>query len=284
MATIFLGNATDRFSSEFNFVKESLIQANIKIPFRAYLSTAFLTTIIGYFVSLVSIFFVTSVIEMTSFQKTVLLVVGPFAFSILIFALFLIIPMQKVSGRRKSIEVNLPFVLTHMGSIAESGVPPYVVFKLIADFEEYGEISNEMKRLVRNVDEFGIDPLTAVKELAKRTPSKNFREVLLGIASTTESGGDVKTYLKNAGQQALFNWRIKREKFMQQLSAYAEFYTGILIAAPLFIIALFSVMNMIQPEIGGYNILDLTKLSIYIIIPVVNVGFLLFLRGIEVEM
>ncbi|MBI5872117.1 type II secretion system F family protein [archaeon] len=284
LATLFLGNIVDRYFSGFGFVKENLIQTNIKIPFRTYLSTALLTTIAGYFVALASILIVINVVEMMPLQKIVLPVVGPFAFSTLVFALFLVIPMQKAGGRRKSIEANLPFVLTHMGAIAESGVPPYVIFKLIAEFEEYGEISSEMKKLTRNIDQFGIDPLTAVKELAKRTPSANFKEVLLGVVSTTESGGDVKTYLKSAGQQALFNWRIKREKFMQQLSAYAEFYTGILIAAPLFIIALFSVMSMIQPQIGGYNILDLTKLSIYIIVPTVNVGFIMFLKGIEVEM
>ncbi len=283
LATFYLGNIVDRHFSGFGFVKENISQANLKIPFRTYLSTALMTTIIGYLIALPSVFLITNFVKVLPFQRIVLLVAGPLSFSILIFALFLIYPMQKAAGRRKSIEANLPFVLTHMGSIAESGVPPYVIFKLIAEFEEYGEISSEMKKLVRNIDQFGIDPLTAVKELAKRTPSSNFKEVLMGVVSTTESGGDVKTYLKSSGQQALFNWRMKREKFMQQLSAYAEFYTGILIAAPLFIIALFSVMNMIQPQIGGYNILDLTKLSIYIIVPVVNIGFLMFLKGIEVE-
>jgi flagellar protein FlaJ len=189
-----------------------------------------------------------------------------------------------MNSRRRSIETNLPFALSHMSSIAESGIPPYMIFRLLLRFEEYGEISKEMKKIVRNIDVFGIDPLTALKESAKHTPSKDFKEILLGIVTTTESGGSVKIYLKNAGERALFEWRMKRERFMQQLSAYAEFYTGILIAAPLFIISLFSVMSMIQPELAGFNIMDLTRLSIYILIPFINIVFLLFLRGVEVEM
>jgi flagellar protein FlaJ len=193
-------------------------------------------------------------------------------------------PYQKVTSRRKNIETNLPFVLTHMGAVAESGVPPYVIFRLIAEFEEYGEVSKEMKKVVRNIEAFGLNPLTAVREVAARTPSDELKQVLLGFITTTESGGDVKLYLKNAGQQALFEWRINRERFLQQLSAYAEFYTGLLIAAPLFIISLFAVMNMIQPTVARYDILFLTKLSIYLVVPILNGSFLLFLRGMEVEM
>jgi flagellar protein FlaJ len=170
-----------------------------------------------------------------------------------------------------------------MGAVAESGIPPYLIFRLISQFKEYGEVAKEMEKIVRNVDTFGIDPLTAVKEVAERTPSENLKQILLGFVTTTESGGNIKTFLKNVGTQALFEWRIKREKFLQQLSAYAEFYTGLLIAAPLFIIAIFAVMNMIQPTMGGYGILDLMKLCIYVIVPIMNSGFLLFLRGVEIE-
>lgn len=134
------------------------------------------------------------------------------------------------------------------------------------------------------MDTFGMDPMTSMREVAKRTPSEKFRQLLLGFVSTIEGGGDLKLYLKNAGEQALFTWRIKRQKYIQQLSAYAEFYTGILIAAPLFIIALFSVMNMIQPELGGFGILDLMKMSIYLLVPIVNVGFVIFLEITQVEM
>jgi len=223
-------------------------------------------------------------VKVDAVRRVALTALCPLVLSAVSFAAFVYYPINVAGSRRKSIDTNLPFVLTHMGTISESGVPPYIIFKLLADFEEYGEVSVEMKKLVRNIDTFGVDPLTAIREIAERTPSKEFRQVLFGIVSATESGGDVKTYLKASGEQALFNWRIKRENFLQQLSAYAEFYTGILIAAPLFIVALFSVMGMISPTLGGYDILSLTKMSIYILIPVINIAFLGFLRGMEVEM
>jgi len=284
VATVLFGGLVDRFGKNFEFLRDSLPKADIKIPFRTYLSTVFMNTIVVYLFALVFFAIITTFLEIKLNQRLMMLGYLPLVLAGMTFGVLVVYPHQKVAGRRKNIDINLPFALTHMAAIAESGVPPYMIFKLLSNFDEYGEIAREMKVLVRNIDTFGIDPVTALRELAERTPSNQLRQIMLGIISATESGGDLKTYIKNAGGQAMFDWKLKREKFMQQLSAYAEFYTGILIAAPLFIISLFAVMNMIQPNIGGFDILTLTKLSIYILVPFLNTGFLLFLRGVEVEM
>jgi flagellar protein FlaJ len=278
------GRVVDKYGNIFSVVRETLPKAGIKMTFRSYMSIVFLLATISYFSSLIALILALRIVQISLLMTIAYLVFIPFTIAVSCVIIFIFHPYNKMSDRKKSIETNLPFVLTHMGAIAESGVPPYVVFRLIAEFEEYGEISKEMKKIVRNIETFGINPLKSVKEVAERTPSDKLKQILLGFVTTTESGGDVKVYLKNAGQQALFDWRIKREKFLQQLSAYAEFYTGILIAAPLFIIALFSVMGMIQPTVAGYDILFLTKLSIYVLVPALNGGFLLFLHGTEVEM
>jgi flagellar protein FlaJ len=284
-ATSFFGTIADRYETSFQAVKDTLPKADIKIAFRTYMSVTLLTTAIVYVAALIA----TVIIAQNFLKPSLLMLIFyllfiPILTAVMCFLLFNYYPYQKASSRQKNIEVNLPFVMTHMGAIAESGVPPQIIFQLMAQFKEYGEVSREMEKIVRNINMFGIDPLTSVKEVAQKTPSDSLRQLLYGFVTTTESGGNIKTYLKNAGTQALFEWRMKRERFLQQLSAYAEFYTGLLIAAPLFMIAIFAVMNMIQPTLGGYTILDLMKLSIYVIIPLLNSGFLLFLRGVEVEM
>jgi len=284
-ATSIFGSVADKYESSFQAVKDSLPKADIKIAYRTYISVAFLTSIIVYIAALVATIIITQILLKPSIiMLTFYVIFIPVITAAMSFLLFNYYPHSRVSTRRKSIEVNLPFVLTHMGAVAESGVPPQVIFKLMAQFKEYGEISNEMEKIVRNIEMFGVDPLTSVKGVAEKTPSDSLRQLLYGFVTTTESGGNIKTYLKNAGIQALFEWRMKREKFLQQLSAYAEFYTGLLIAAPLFMVAIFAVMNMIQPTLGGYTILDLMKFSVYALIPLMNGGFLIFLHGVEVEM
>lgn len=283
LATSIFGELVDKYSDLFRIVKDALPRANIKTSFRAYMSTVFLTSVAVYFASLVISFSITQILQVPIGTSIVYTIFIPLASSFACFALLVFYPYQKMKTRKNNIESNLPFVLMHMGSIMESGIPPHTIFRLIGEFEEYGEIAYEMKKIVRNMDQFGVDPLTAIRNVAEKSPSNSLKQVLFGIVTATESGGDVKTYLKNAGEQALFEWRLKRQRFLEQLSTYAEFYTGLLIAAPLFIIALLAVMNMISPAMGGFNIIDLMKMSTYIIIPAMNFGFLMFLRGVEIE-
>lgn len=277
------GKIAEKYSNYFPALKAALLKAEIKMPLQTYISIALFSTFLGFLLSLASILILIQIFEFSLLTKIVLTIFLPLIISISTFGLFLFYPFQKAVSRERGIEVNLPFALTHMGAIAESGAPPYIIFKLMGDYKEYGEVAKEMKKIARNIEEFGMDPLTAIKEVADRCPSSQLKEVLYGIVTTIESGGNIKLYLKNAGEQALFEWRNKREKFLQQLTTVSEFYTGLLITAPLFIIALFAVMNMIQPQLAGFDILFLTQISIYILVPALNIGFLLFLKGIEVE-
>jgi len=282
-ATSKFGWVVDKFPEFFVTVKDNLPKANIKITYKTYVSLVVSISIVLLVLGLVASF-----ISLLIFKTPILMAIVYSIFaSVLIgltsFLFFIFYPLQRAGQRKKDIDSNLPFVLTHMGAVAESGIPPYVIFRLISEFKEYGEISKEMDRIVRNIDSFGLDPLASIKEVAEKTPSDSLKQVFLGFVTTTEAGGNIKTFLKSIGDQALFEWRMKREKFLQQLSTVSEFYTGILIAAPLFIISLFAVMNMIQPTIAGFGIFDLMRMSIYIIVPVVNIAFILFLEGIEVQ-
>ena len=282
LSTSWFGNIADRYPEEFSIVRDNLAKADIRITYRTYTSIVIFMSLLSFVFGVVISLAALSIIEIPLFLKIIYVFFVSVIFSLITFITLVFYPMQRASARKAEIENNLPFLLTHMGAVTESGIPPYVIFRLISQFAEYGEASKEIKKIVRNIDRFGIDPLTAVKNVAEKTPSDELKQVLLGFVTTTEAGGNLRTYLKIAGDQAVFNWRMKREKFLQQLTTYAEFYTGILIAAPLLIIALFAVMNIIQPTMAGYSIFDLMRLSIYILVPVLNIVFLLFLRGIEV--
>ncbi|OYT42274.1 MAG: hypothetical protein B6U78_01665 [Candidatus Aenigmarchaeota archaeon ex4484_224] len=284
-STSLFGWISDRYSESFKKVKDALIKADIKIPFRSYFAFSIFVSVISYIISFVVLFFLfTYVWEVNFLLKIAYLIFLPIMIGIFTFGFMLFYPFQRMHSRRVDIEVNLPFVLTHMGAIAESGVPPYVIFKLISQFKEYGEITKEFEKIVTGIEVFGLDPLTAMKNVAKRTPSDKLRQVLEGIVTTTEAGGNITFYLKTVGEQTLFEWRTKRQRFIQQLSTFAEIYTGLVIASPIFIISLLAVLSIVQPNIGGFNIVDLTKVAVYGIIPAINIIFLLILKTMEVEM
>ena len=276
----------DKYPEIFKPLELTLVKSGIALSVKNYASVVVFATLIAYIASLITLtsLIAFSIIKMNIFLLILSIIFIPVLIAVMTFIFGIFYPTQRVAHRKKDIETNLPFAIAHMGSVAASGIPPSVIFKMLAKFKEYGVLADEFGKIVRNMETFGMDPMSAIREVSKRTPSEKFRQLLLGFVSTIEGGGDLKLYLKNAGEQALFTWRIKRQKYIQQLSTYAEFYTGILIAAPLFIIALFSVMNMIQPQLGGFEILDLMKMSIYLLVPIVNVGFVIFLEITQVEM
>jgi flagellar protein FlaJ len=187
-------------------------------------------------------------------------------------------PYQVMSSKKTSIENNLPFALNHMAAVAASGVPPAVIFRLLAGIKEYGQVAEEAAQIVRNMETFGMDMITSIKQVADRTPSAKFREFLYSIISTIETGGDLKKFLKAATQESLFEYRLRRERYLQTLSTYADFYTAVLIAAPLFFISILSVMAMIGGNIMGMSILDAMQLGIYFFIPLLNIVFIAFIH------
>jgi len=265
-------------------VSSTIPKSGISISPENYISCVCLSAFIGYLITLPLTIIIFTLFEFNILIAILSIVFVPFITGVLIFIGGVFYPYQKAVTRNRSIETNLPFALSHMGAIASSGVPPTAIFKVLSEFKEYDVLAEEMEKITRNIETFGLDPVTAMREVTKRTPSEKFKQLLLGVASTIEGGGNLQTYLKNAGEQSLFTWRTRRQKYLQRLSAYAEFYTGLLIAAPLFLISLFSVMHMIQPEIGGFDILELMRMSIYLIVPGLNIGFLVFLHMTQVEM
>ncbi|MEM0473571.1 MAG: type II secretion system F family protein [Candidatus Aenigmatarchaeota archaeon] len=277
------GFVPENYPELFKQLNSEFPKSGMKTPKKVYNSIVIMNSFIAFLLGLIIVFVFKSFNEVNIFSFIVYLIFVPIIFFLIGFVVSYFYPIQKAVSRRANIEANLPFVVAHMGSIASSGIPPSAVFKLLAKFKEYGVLSDEMEKIVTNIEVFGLDPVTSMKEVAKRTPSEKFKQVLLGFASTIESGGSLKFYLKNMSEQTLFHWKIKREKYIQQLSTYAEFYTGILIAAPLFIISLFSVMNMIEPNLGGIGIFQLMKISIYVLIPILNIVFILFLSATQVE-
>jgi flagellar protein FlaJ len=284
IATRIFGNFVEKNEKLFMPLKESLQKADIKIPFVSYVSIILFISMVTFLYVISFSFFI-----FYTFQKNTIISIFYSFFSalitsVLIFFVAYFYPIQKVSSRKKNIEVNLPFVVIHMGALVEAGLPPYQMFKLISSFEEYREISKEFKKIVRNIEQFGLDPLTAIKEVALKCPSDELSQLLMGFVTTTESGGNIKLYLKTVGEQTLFDYRKRRERYIRTLDMFSEIYTGIVISAPLFMVAMLAIMNMVQPNIGGWTIKDLAWLGTYVMVPLLNIGVLIFLFTMEVEM
>lgn len=276
-ANALFGPTVDSFKDEFGDLQKNIRESNMDVLFRTYVAKMMLFSSAGF---IGGIFF--GGIYAASRGATVLeslqYVIGfPLALSISIFGFMYLYPSQKARSRKQEIEENLPFALNHLGAIATSGIPPKSMFELLNSFEEYGGISREAGEISRRVNVYGEDLTTALKEVAKKSPSDDWAEVLYGIISTVETGGDLKSFIREKADEAIFEYNQERQKEIEKLTTYASFYTALMIAAPVFLVVVLAIMNLLGGNIAGFAIRDLMWLGVHIIIPGLNLLFIIFL-------
>lgn len=260
-------------------LKKELAKSNIGIILETFVGYVVAGTIIVFILSIFGLFYVfSSIIKFPLVFSLPLTIVFSIMAAFVAATLGYAYPIHVTSSKKASIEGNLPFAMNHMAAISASGVPPFVIFRLISKVKEYGEVSNESEIIVRNMELFGMDIVTSIKSVASRTPSDQFKQFLFGFISNIETGGVLKTYLENSARDSLFDYRLKREKYLQSLATYADFYTAVLIAAPLFFVSILSVMSLIGGQIFGLDIQTAMQLGIFLLIPVLNTAFLMFIH------
>jgi len=278
------GSFAERLEGRLGGLKKGLQKSDLGILYRTYISVILFTTFLVFLGSLVSVpFFMYIFLSETLFYS---ILMGTGISMLLASFTFLFVyyyPIQKSNSRAKNIKSNLPFAINHMSAIANSKVPPYVIFKLLAQFEEYGEVSTEAGKVVRDVDVFGHDMSTALKQASKRTPSEKFKDFLSGLISVEETGGSLIDFLEVQADKAMFDYRQKRKRYLDTLSTYADFYTAVLIAAPLFLVAVLTTMSMVGGEVLGMDIRDAMALGIYGAIPLMNTIFIAFIHFTQPE-
>ena len=274
------------FSKSVSFFKKlevALISSDYDVVIEIYIGRMAWFSFITFIVS--SIFFGAGLLlQLPGFG--VIHIFFPFIISIMIFFIMFYLPFEKISSKRRSIDINMPFALTHLSAIASSGTPPEEAFRIMSTFTEFGSVSTETTNIIKRIDVFGEDLTTALKQVIATTPSESFREILGGILTITQTGGDLDAYLSEMAGIAMFDYKLARQKYLAALSTYADIYTGLLIAAPLFLVSILVVMNIIPNTTlpGNLSIMDALSIGVYGLIPVLNLLFLGFITFTAPEM
>ena len=278
LALMVFGGVADLTMENFRPIKPHLVMANIKVLLKTWIAIIFFTSLlvlIGSFVAIVVIFLV---FGLPLLEMIYIVAFVPFIAASVTFVFFYLYPIQKSKSLEREIDNDLPFALAHMSAIASSGIPPEFMFELLTGFKEYGPISQEAEVIVRNINTFGMSSVTAIGNVAAKTPSSTFRETLSGIVSTIEKGGNLSSYLNQMSEKSLFDYRIKREKYLKTLGIYADIYTALLVAAPLMMLSVLGVMGIIGGDVLGLTVQDIIYLVTWFALPVMNIVFLAFIH------
>lgn len=265
-------------SKGFRKLHPHLQAAGIKILVKAYASVILLSSALAFIATLAALWALLWLGSITFLTFLPLIVTLPVFASLSTFAFLYFYPAQKAASVRKSLENDLPFAIAHLSSIASSGIPPEAMFELLTNFREYRQVATHASLVVRNIRTFGMSSTSAIASVADASPSPEFRQVLNGIAFTIEKGGNLPAYLNEIADKALFDYRIRREKYLKTLGTYADIYTALVVAAPLMMLALLGILSIIGGEIVGLPIGDVITLLTLVVLPGLNIAFLAFIH------
>ncbi|MFH1445666.1 MAG: type II secretion system F family protein [Nanoarchaeota archaeon] len=278
LSVAFFGTIVEKYIKNFEQLNPHIKGANIRMLLKTWVSIIFMSSFIAFFASLFAVAIIGFLLGFDLLTFIYFLISVPILAGAGTGILFYVYPIQKASSIKSSIDNNLPFALSHMSAIASSGIPPEYMFELLTDFKEYGEISKQAAMVVRNIKTFGMSSLNAIKDVSERTSSTSFKEILVGISTTIEKGGNLINYVNEMAERQMFEYRIKREKYLKTLSTYADIYTALLVAAPLMMLAVLGVMGIIGGEVFGLSIQDLIFLITWVVLPALNIAFLTFVH------
>ena len=191
---------------------------------------------------------------------------------------FYVYPTYRADSLKRDLEDEMPFTTGYMSILAGAGVPPDFIWRSLAQIDSSLAISNVARNVIRDVELFGFDAISALETTSKRTPSERFKEMLEGFISVVYSGGNLVKYLRNRTQEYMKLKQIALKRFSDTLGVLAEFYVTLMVAGSLIFVVMLAVMSMLGG--GGFGSLDsrlLLQLLTYIGLPVGSAVFLVIL-------
>lgn len=268
-----------RFSNSdmYRTLNKSLKKANMYCLPSTYLAMTFFTMLIVFLVSLAvglvnGFYGGADGLALRLLKNIGLAMLTP----LIVFILFFYYPITQTSSISKKIENEMPFAIIHMSSIAGSGVEPRKIFEILARSPEYPAVSGELKKVINQVNIYGYDLVTALKNIAKATSNDKFSGLLNGIATNIVAGGELRSYLDKRASDTLLEYKLERKKYSTMAETSMDIYIGILVAAPLIFMVLLILMSVTGFGFG----MSMPLLYTLLIggIALLNIGFLIFLQ------
>lgn len=260
----------------FEELRPQISKANLNISLPEYVSLIAFTTLISSLISFIIFLSVlTALMGVAGFflGLTLSIVMG-----VLTAVGLYIMPSIIIKQRAQKIKDTLPFATMYMSTLAGTGTSTTELFEILADTEEYGEVSKEAEKISRDINNFGMDLSEALERAANRTPSDDFKDLIWGINHAISSGGELRAFLKQRADTLMEDYRRRVESFADQLSLLVEMYITLVIVGSIVFTSMSVVMSSFT-QVGGNRIVLIQVLSVFIGLPLISGMFILLVKG-----
>jgi flagellar protein FlaJ len=264
------GSISPKFLGNVFEFKEHLAKAGIQIYPETYISLMFLIALLTLPVSVVALV----LIYFTKVFFLMFLVPMP----IYVMIGFMLAPMSKASERASALEREMPFAATYITVMASGGIPPYMSFKRLTNVELLPSTRKESRSLIRDVEIFGVDPLSALEKSAKYNPLDIFRDFVSGYASTVIIGGDVIHFLETKAQEIFKSGSMRVKAAAERMGMLLESFIIVMVLMSLCFYILFSVESIYST---GLDMTSGVIMYTYVFTPLLSIVFLYLAHGMQ---
>lgn len=272
-----IGSYTLDYIDYFEDLRPQLSKANIKISLPEYISMMLFSTL-GAFIF--SFFIFGTLLALTGgISGFILGIVMAIITSVVSLVGFYLYPSILIKQRASKIRDSLPFATMYMSTLAGTGTSIPELFRILGqETEEYGEIAKEAEKISRDIETFGMDVSEALEKAAKRTPSKDFKELIWGLNHTISSGGSLRSFLHERSDTLMNDYQRRVESFAEQLSLLVEMYITVVIVGSIVFTSMSVVMSSFS-SYSGENIVLIQITAIFFGLPIISGMFVLLVKG-----
>jgi flagellar protein FlaJ len=239
------GGLSARLSKNVFKFKDKLDRARIRIYPQTYVSMMLLFAVLTIPVSAVSAI----LMLLFGFLPIAFLIPLP----LYIIAGFWLMPLSKASDRSSALEREMPFAAAYVSVMASGGIAPYTSFKRLSEVDLMPAMQTEARDILKDVEIFGVDPLSALSSAARKNPLDIFRDFISGYASTVIIGGDIGHFLERKAED-IFKTRAMRVKAAaERLGMLLETFIIVMVMMSLCFYILFSVDAIYSVGVSLYS-------------------------------
>jgi flagellar protein FlaJ len=250
-----------------------LEKADISMAYQEYYSMVLMNIIIGFIVSFVSTLILYLLVP-NNITALLLLIITSLI-PIVIGMVYIQLPASKAKSRGKNIDRHLPYVANFVNTMSAAGISPSEIFGTLAGIELYGEVQKEAKKITTEIELMGIDMITALKNAIVISPSKKFKEFIQGIIGVVQSGSELAPYFERCVDRYMYEDLEERKKNLDSLAIMAESFVVTVVAFPLFLVIIISIMGLTS---GGISFDFLYILALFVL-PMAYVGFYVMMKS-----
>jgi flagellar protein FlaJ len=168
---------------------------------------------------------------------------------VIIVVLGVIMPKTAASNRVSGLQIEIPYASMYISVMTSGGLSPYESLLRLRRMDLLPNMQKEVSRIEAIVTSTGVDPVTAMEQAARVINLNEYKELLLGYASTVRTGGDTLHYLFNQTESMFRRLSTRIRALGENMGMLMEAYTivGILGVLGLFLVY---VVGMSLPMAG----------------------------------